>query len=87
MKAMRSPGFLTAVVLLQAGLIAGLAADSMLGAGVAKTAHAQFIPDPAAQVMQTNELLRSIDAKLAKIQGSLDGELKVRMSNPPERAR
>lgn len=82
MKAMRSPGFLTAVVLLQAGLIAGLIADSMLGVGMLRSTHAQLIPDPAAQVIQTNEILRTIDGRLARIQSTLEGELKVRMADP-----
>jgi hypothetical protein len=87
MKAMRSPGFLLAVVLLQAGLIAGLVADSMLGVRTVPMATAQMIPDPAGEQIRTNEILRQMDAKLGKIQAALDGEIKVKVSNPDDKNR
>lgn len=84
MKALRSPGFLGGVVLLQAGLIMGLMAEGWRGQVAPAAAHAQMIPDPAAVQMQTNELLRAIDAKLGQMQATLNGELRVRVANPPE---
>ena len=84
MKSLKNPGFLGAVVLLQAGLIAGLLADGWRSAVAPRPAYGQMIPDPAAVQMQTNELLRSIDGKLGRLLTVVDGELKVRVVNPPE---
>lgn len=87
MKLLKSPAFLGFVVVFQAGLIAGLLADGWRGpvsrAVSAPPAYGQLIPDPATVQMQTNELLRAIDARLARIQGAVDGELRVRVTNPP----
>lgn len=68
---------LTGLVILQAGFILGLLADALRPAMPVGAAQAQLIPDPAAQQMQTNEILRSIDAKLGKISGTLDAGIKV----------
>lgn len=70
--------FLTALVILQAGVIVGLVAGNLHSPGLEPVAHGQIIPDPANQQMQTNELLKGIDAKLTRIVTAVEGELKVR---------
>lgn len=75
----KSPSkFLTAIVILQAGVIVGFLAGNVRAPALESTAQAQIIPDPAAQQMQTNELLKAIDAKLTRIVTAVEGEIKVR---------
>lgn len=78
----RTARYLAALAIFQAGLIAGLVLDH---ARVIPAAQAQIIPDPAAQQIVTNELLRGIDAKLAGIAQTLaSSELKVKVTALPE---
>lgn len=72
------------LAVLQAGVIAGLLIGPRAGE-IASPAHAQIIPDPAAQQIQTNELLRGISARLDKLDERLAGELKVKVTNVPDR--
>lgn len=77
-----TPRYLAALAIFQAGLIAGLVLDHTRGI---PAAQAQIIPDPAAQQIVTNELLRGIDAKLARISDTLtSGELKVKVTSVPD---
>ncbi|MFN4242117.1 MAG: hypothetical protein ACK4PI_02650 [Tepidisphaerales bacterium] len=84
MKLLKSPGFLGFLVVFQAGLIVGLVADGWRSAVSVAPAYGQLIPDPATVQMQTNELLRTIDGRLARIQAAVDGELRVRVTRLPD---
>lgn len=83
-KTFTSPRFLVAVVVFEAGLIAGMTIDSFRSVSLNTPASAQIIPDPAAQTMQTNEILRGIDARLAKLTDlAVSGEMKVKVTSMP----
>jgi hypothetical protein len=88
----RMTRWLAVAGIFQAGVIAGLLAargGSGGGAGgmdpmMPRTVSAQVIPDPAAQQIITNELLRGIDAKVAKISDTMSSaEMKVKVTNLP----
>lgn len=77
--------WLLVAVVFQAGVIAGLVLN---GVRLVPEARAQIIPDPAAQQMQTNEILRGIDAKLGRLtELAASGEMKVKVSNLPAERR
>lgn len=83
-----SPRLLGYALLFQSGLIVGLLAADLRTPSVVTPAHAMLVPDPAAQQIQTNELLRGIDAKLSRIADTLaSGELKVKVAAPPPERR
>jgi hypothetical protein len=78
---MKTPRLLAAVIVLQAGIIAGL----WTGRGIATPAQAQ-IPDAAAQRVQVVDELKNLNAKMDKLMDLLSsGKVQVKVAPPDDK--